>query len=242
MVYARVANGFRPGSGVSNPAPNSICLQLDEPCQVNPDKITNYEIGIKADFLNHTLSVDSSLYYIDWKDIQVRITTSPIRSYNGNGSGAKSQGADLAFNWKPLRGLTVSTWGSWDQAVLTQPFSAAAAGQPLPYSARFSGNFSVEENVLVTGNIHAFFAGKEIYMGDRLGEFSALNAPRQDLPAYSQTDLNAGIEINPWTFNLYVNNVTDRRGLLYGGANTEAPFQFDYIKPRTIGLSIERSF
>lgn len=247
MIYSRVADGFRPGSGTSNPAPNERCVTQDEPCQINPDKITNYEVGIKADFFNHRLSVDSSLYYIDWKDLQVELlhTSGNYKGikYAANGSGAKSQGADLSLSWKPLKGLTISTWGDWDQAVLTQPFLQATAGQPLPYSARFTGNFSVQEDIPISGNMLAFFGGKEIYTGDRLGEFTAQYAPRQDLPAYSQTDFNAGIRSDPWTLNLYVNNATDRRGLLYGGLGSpSAPYEFNYINPRTIGLSVERTF
>ena len=243
MVYARVANGFRPGSGTANPQPTDDCVVNHYQCLVHPDKTIDYEIGAKADLLDHTLSIDSSVYYIHWESIQLRLQSpTPGITYTGNGSGAKSQGVDLSIDWKPLEGLTISTWGAWNQAVLTQPFLYGAAGQPVPYSARFSGNFSVEKDVLITDNIHAFFAGKEIYMGDRQGEFGGLNAPRQDLPAYSQTDLNAGVKADPWTFNLYINNVTDRRGLLYGGLNAAIGYEFSIINPRTIGLSVVRTF
>lgn len=246
MIYARAASGFRPGSGISNPSPTQSCVVLSEPCQQNPDKLSNYEVGVKADFLDHTLSVDSSIYYIDWKDLQLNLTRGAL-AFSGNGGGAKSQGLDLSLDWKPLQGLTISTWVSWNQAQITQSwgnttYGGGTAGQPLPYTSRFSSNFSVEKDFLITGNIRAFLAGKEIYMGERLGEFTDPYAPRQELPAYSQTDLRAGIKSDPWTFNLYVNNVADRRGLLFGGIGSPNGYEFSIINPRTIGLSVERTF
>ncbi len=42
------------------------------PAQYDPDETRNYEIGLKADFLDHRLSVDTSVYYIDWQDIQLQ--------------------------------------------------------------------------------------------------------------------------------------------------------------------------
>jgi len=62
MIYARLASGYRPGG--PNPSPGV-------PPEFGPDKTKNYELGVKADFLDHTLSIDTSVYYIDWKNIQV---------------------------------------------------------------------------------------------------------------------------------------------------------------------------
>jgi len=243
MVYARVATGFRPGSGTSNPPATEPCVTQQVPCLVRPDKTTDFEVGSKAELFDHVLSIDSSVYYIKWTDLQVNLTSANDINYSGNGAGAKSQGVDLSLAWKPLEGFTVSGWGAWNEAVVTQTFPEAAAGQPMPYSARFSANFSVEKDVPITDTVHAFFAGKEIYMGDRKGEFTSLGSARQDLPAYAQTNLNAGVKVDRWTASLYVNNATDRRGVLYGGlGSSAAPFTLDIITPRTIGLSVDRSF
>jgi outer membrane receptor protein involved in Fe transport len=243
MVYARVADGFRPGSGTNNPQPTDSCVQQHTPCIVHPDKTTDYEIGTKADFFNRTLSVDASIYYIKWTDLQVNLVGANDLNYNGNGAGAKSQGVDLSLSWKPLEGLTVSTWGAWNQAVVTQAFANASAGQPLPFSSRFSGNFSVEQGIHITSSLDAFVSATEIYVGNRPGPFTAIAAPREDMPAYSQTNLNVGIKAKPWTFGLYANNVTDRRAILFGGPGTgDAPYEFNYIKPRMIGLSVEMAF
>ena len=242
MVYARVADGFRPGSGTSNPLPTAGCVLDKVPCIQYPDKTTDYEIGSKAELFDHTLTVDSSIYYIKWSDLQVTLLYGRISS-GGNGAGAKSEGVDLSLTWRPLQGLTVSTWEAWNNAATTQPFVNSAAGQPLPYAARFSGNFSLNEEFPIIDQFRGFVRATEIYVGERLAEFTVAGSPRQELPAYSQTNADAGIKTGPWTFSAYVNNATDRRGLTMGGLGSQnAPFEFDIIRPRVIGLSAERTF
>jgi hypothetical protein len=76
-----------------------------------------------------------------------------------------------------------------------------------------------------------------------LGNF-ATNATtyRQDYPAYTEVDLRGGAKFNLWTVNLFVNNVSDRRGLLGGGAATYPPIGYQYITPRTVGVNVSKSF
>jgi len=81
MVYARLASGYRPGG------PNTV---PGTPAQYNPDKTYNYEIGLKADVLEHRLSLETAAYYIDWRNIQVPLLNG-LGGYTGNAGEAKSQ-------------------------------------------------------------------------------------------------------------------------------------------------------
>ncbi len=45
--------------------------------------------------------------------------------------------------------------------------------------------------------------------------------------------------------NAFVQNVTDKRGVAGGGFNNQTNYNaywFNYIQPRTIGLSLEKTF
>ena len=89
----------------------------------------------------------------------------------------------------------------------------------------------------------AGFAGGTIaYVGSREDVFSQESAQRQYLPPYAKTDLRAGTRVDNWTVNLYVNNVTDKRGVISGGYGNAEPFAFYLIQPRTVGLSVIKSF
>jgi len=135
---------------------------------------------------------------------------------------------------------------AWDDAVLTEAFPTNStvfgiSGDRLPYSSRHSGNVSLQQDFHLSSRMAGFVGGMVSYVGDREGEFRP-TAQRQDLPAYTKLDLRAGARYDSWTVNFFVNNVTDQRGVLYGGLGANPPFGFVYIQPRTVGLSISTTF
>jgi iron complex outermembrane receptor protein len=241
MAYARLTSGFRAGGVNITTAPGV-------PQSFNPDKTQNYELGLKGDFLEHTLSIDASVYYIDWKDIQLFLVD-PVSGagYFANGGKAKSQGVELSVQSKPVTGLTIGGWVAWNNAELTQnlPPSSVAAGQDgdrLPYSASFSGKLSAEQDFPLRDRLNGFVGAEVSYVSDRQGSFPTPPAARTDLPAYARTDVRTGVHYESWTANLYVNNVADRRGILLRGSDAALPWSVQYIQPRTVGLALAKTF
>jgi iron complex outermembrane recepter protein len=239
MVYARLASGY--GAGGPNFSPGA-------PRQYAPDKTKNYEVGLKGDLLEHALSIDTSIYYIDYRDIQL-VLQDPLTllPFNGNVSRAKSEGVELSIQSRPLTGLSLSGWVSYDNAVLTEGFPPAALayaygvpGDRLPFTSRWSGNVSVQQEFPLGNDLTGFAGGSVSYVGDRVGVFLATPV-RQHYPGYARTDLNVGVRIRAWTVNAYVNNVTDRREALQGGLDIDGVSQFQ-ILPRNFGLNVIRRF
>jgi iron complex outermembrane receptor protein len=240
MVYARIASGYRAGG------PN-LTLSPGTPTEYNPDKTQNYEIGAKAGLLDGMLSIDGSLYYINWKDIQLSLINAQTGlGYTGNGSEAKSQGFELSVESRPVTGLTLAAWVTFSDADLKESFPTTSSaygvsGDSLPYSSRFSGNLSLHQEFPVTGLLKGFWGGSVSYVGSREGEFTS-SAVRQELPAFARSDLQAGAKYVAWTVNLFINNLADKRGVLAGGLGSYPPFAYSYIQPRTVGLSVVRTF
>jgi outer membrane receptor protein involved in Fe transport len=247
MVYARLASGYRPGG------PNTACgalrrLGLGDSCEFDADETQNYELGLKGDVLNHALSFDASVYYIDWKDIQINLFSAQAAAgYIENAGRARSRGVELAVDARPTRGLGIAAWVAWNDAALTESFPPASisargsSGDRLPYSPRFSGNFSIDQAFSLSGRLTASLGGSVSYVGERRGDFWA-STQRQVYPAYAQVDLRSAVSYASWTVNLYVNNVTDRRGLIGGGLGATIPYAFNYILPRTAGVSVVKAF
>ena len=115
------------------------------------------------------------------------------------------------------------------------------SGDPLPLATRFSGYISLEQDFPLINRWTGFVGASESYVGDRLYNFQSTSL-RQDYPAYAQTNLRAGAKRDSWTLNLFANNLADRRGVIGGGLGTIIPTAFDYIQPRTVGLSVAKSF
>jgi outer membrane receptor protein involved in Fe transport len=243
MIYARLASGYRPG-GVN------IGI-LNVPQEYNADKSKDYEIGAKAEFLDHTLTVDGSVYYIDWTNIQLPLIYPTNGStYVGNAGGAKSEGVELSIQSRPVSDLTIAAWVTYIDAALTQTVPGAGMageiygfdGARLPNTPRWSGNLSLDYKFPLGSDLKGFVGGALSYVGDRLDAFSSASPQRTNLPGYAKLDLRAGTTYNSWTANIYVNNVTDKYGLISGGIGNQLPYSFYYLQPRTIGLSVAKTF
>jgi outer membrane receptor protein involved in Fe transport len=239
MIYMRAASGYRPGG----PNPGAAVLASGVPPSFEPDETQNYEVGLKGSFFDELLSVDASVYRIDWKDIQLKVVNPQFAGYQGNGGRAKSEGVELALATRPVAGFTLSGWASYDDAEISDPPPNAQVylrpGIRLPYGARFSSYLSLDKEFSLGGNTSGYVGGQVNFVGERLGTFvGSASAVRQEYPAYTRTDLRAGVRHGSWTANLYVNNVSDVRGLVGGGIGSFPPFGFIYIQPRTIGLSV----
>jgi outer membrane receptor protein involved in Fe transport len=245
MLYARFASGYRPGG------PNgSAAVQQGAPTAYTPDKTKNYEIGIKASAFDQALTIDASVYYIDWKGIQLNYHTTEGFGYIGNGGGAKSEGAEFSVVGKPTASLTLSAWVAFDNAVLTDSFGASAtvyggSGDRLPDSSRWSGNFSLNQDFPLSGQTTGFVGAVASYVGNRQGYFTGAPeepAPRQYYPSYTKTDLRAGIRYEEWTAAAYVNNAANVHGILSGGIGYTLPNAYFDIPPRIIGVTVSRQF
>jgi outer membrane receptor protein involved in Fe transport len=246
MTYARVASGYRPGG------PNFNCGILPaELCEFDADTSINYEIGAKGTLFDRRLSFDTSVFYIDWKDLQVGPLIMAGTTFLTNASRATSQGVELAVEARPRAGLSLSAWVVFNEAELAEPMAAPfsngtsfiAKGTRLPFSARWTGNVAIDQSFPL-----AFWDGARgvvgvdaSYVGDRPGTLSNTNMLRAK-PSYVQIGFRTGLTYDSWDLNAFVNNVTDRRGVLRGGDDGLGATLVNYIQPRTIGISVARTF
>lgn len=235
MIYARLASGY--GAGGLNVVPGV-------PPQFEPDKTQNYELGLKAEMFDSELSFEVSVYHIVYKDIQLSFRNQSGLTYTGNGSKAKSDGVELSSSWRPVPGLTVSGWAAYNDAALTEPFpvgpSYGVPGNRLPSTSRFSGYCSLNQEFQIAGRWIGSVGGSASFVGERLGPFTS-TPTRQVLPSYTKFDLRAGMTYDSWTTNLFIDNVTDERGVLFSDVRGATPVFYE-IRPRTIGLSVTKSF
>lgn len=240
MVYARLASGYRPGG------PNPTCDLFGFPCDFNPDKTTNYELGVKGSLYDQRLSFDASVYYIDWEDMQLGVNNC-CAGYNTNAGGAKSEGIELAAETHLSGGLRISGWVAYNNAELTSDFPAAAqaygtSGDRLPFSSRFSGNLAIDDEFPVTAAITGFLGGSVSYVGERDNDFSfSPTVARLVIPSYTKVDLHAGVRYDSWKLGLFASNLTDERGIV-GLAGADPLIRANYIQPRTVGLSASKEF
>tara|TARA_R110001606_G_scaffold12165_4_gene52357 strand:- start:35148 stop:37478 length:2331 start_codon:yes stop_codon:yes gene_type:complete len=75
MLYTTVSTGYRSGAfnapGFSGPIP-TVAENDAAFTPYDPEKLTNYEVGLKSDLLDQKLRLNAALFYQDYKDVQVR--------------------------------------------------------------------------------------------------------------------------------------------------------------------------
>jgi iron complex outermembrane receptor protein len=153
---------------------------------------------------------------------------------------------ELSVDARPFTGLTITSWVAWNDAKLTESFPVGSLlrgfdGDQLPYSARWTGSVSVDQEFPLANGMSGLVGAALRYVDDRKSVF--VSAPqRQDFPSFVQTDLRVGVKYESWSVNVFVNNVADKRGILSGGVGSFMPNAFVYIQPRTIGASLSKSF
>jgi iron complex outermembrane receptor protein len=243
MVYARIASGYRAGG------PNSFAGGVVPPLY-QPDKTVNYEIGLKGNVADGLLSLDASVYHIDWDNLQFNMLglngIGTVTTFTNNGGKAKSEGVELSVQARPARRTNLGAQISVGPAKLTQGFPAGSTalgnkGDRLPYSRKFSAQFTARQEFAIGSSVTAFVGGDVDYVSSGIGPFTATTT-RQQYPSYTQVNLNAGFKRAGWLVNAFLTNVTDARQIINGGIGVAPPNYYAVIRPRSYGLSITRDF
>lgn len=245
MIYARLASGYRPGG------PNgAIFSNPSLPKSFDADTTINYEAGVKGSLFDRQFTFDISTYYIDWDKIHLQLVIDGLSIFT-NGGKASSQGIEGAFAFRSRSGLTIAANGSYGEAKLEEDPPAAIPadkGTRLPFSPKFSGSVSIDQEFEVGSEWKANIGGTVAHVGQRFGPFrpaTPVNS-RLNFPSYTTFDLRAGVRNVDWSVNVYARNIGDKRGVLSAGAEgsqaVTGVFGINYVQPRTFGLSVARNF
>ncbi|MBV8909306.1 MAG: TonB-dependent receptor, partial [Gammaproteobacteria bacterium] len=131
LFYATYAKGFRPG-GANNPIPNAACptdfanfgIQTD-PATFSSDSVKSYEIGAKNNF-NNRIRLASSIYYIQWNNIQQLIVPPVCQiSFIANTGNARVKGVDFQADVSVTNSLSLELAAGYTDARYTEDFRFA---------------------------------------------------------------------------------------------------------------------
>lgn len=242
MVYGRAATGYRPGG--PNPAPPTGGI----PLTFQPDKLTQYEVGLKASTPDRTFSADAALFYTDWDNVQIQ-TSGGGFNYLVNGGTARSQGGELTLRYQPTSAFSLGANVGYTDAKLTAAAPAAGGlnGDRLPYVPRWSGSLTADYTAELSASTSLNVGATLNYIGDRTSDYS--NKFPKALPEYATFDLRAGLTTNGWTLSAFVKNLTDKRAIIVAGqqglaasATPGAFYSAAVNQPRTIGAEASIRF
>ena len=199
MVYARVATGYRPG-GITFLIPSAAAAGLSP--TFKPDHLTNYEVGWKSSLFDRRFTVDVSVYYIRWTDVQENITLGSF-TFGANAGLAHSQGVETAFTWAPVTGLSLTANVTYNDNRLDQDNQAnsdlSQAGNRLPDTPKFNGNLGADYKWSVTPQINAFAGGSLFFTTARPSGLSLAYNPNNASGVGAMNNFGPAQLYNPTT-------------------------------------------
>lgn len=233
IAYAKVSRGYKSG-GISP------YIEADGNAnRYDPETTTSYELGAKATSDDGRFTLAASLFYIDWKDQQAVIYTTPFTRVYRNAAAATSRGLEIEataqiteeFALRAGYGYTRARYDDFVDTVM----GAVYTGNDLPFAPRHSFSAGLRfERELDAGAV--LKAGLD-YTFRSSYAFTADNAYRQ-APTHL-VDAHVGVEKDGWSASLWAKNLTDERYLKnyfsYSGTDmgVAAP-------GRTIGITLAR--
>jgi outer membrane receptor protein involved in Fe transport len=126
LVYYTYSQGFRPG-GFNRTSGNKAKdedgdPQYKIPLNYTPDSLTNNEVGLKSEFLDHRLQVNASVYNMNWRNVQFTLFDPTVlgnTTFVVNGPDYRINGVELQLVARITEGLTLQGSSSWNSPTQT---------------------------------------------------------------------------------------------------------------------------
>lgn len=251
MVYTSYSEGFRSGF------PQDELTQLVAPdlSSVKPDKLHNYEIGAKGDWLDHRLSFDTAVYYMKWDDIQQSLGITIPGSQatitaDVNGQSASGMGVDLAVTYLPITGLSFGLSFSWnDLAADTAVYSSGQLlfpkGSRIDASPAYTGVVNAQYTLPFgatgwsgTMKAEGHYTSKETTTTTALGSGEPPEVVESNTIVMARVSFTVAAPSH-WRMMLYCDNVGNNRDVPLASLYL---YQSNSMRPRTTGLQVDYSY
>jgi iron complex outermembrane recepter protein len=251
MGYVSVTKGYKAG-GYNSLQVNSLYA---------PEKVWNYEGGVKAVFPDANLLVNASAYYYRYSNLQSSVLDP---NYNGSGvpfytvmtSDQHAHGLDLDAQWQPTRALRLNATAAYIDSTYIrgistsgvslngqptgEPFFSATAGMDYTWFGVWNGNLE--------WNLQYAYRGHTRCNSDSGIQGTCLTTPLFSVgTSTNRTDarLDWHTPDQRWGVGLYVNNMFNKRYVVSIGNDSTEDFGTPYAvitPPRTYGIELRTKF
>lgn len=249
-IYASVARGSKPG-GINFAAADISTI----PANFEPEKLWNYEVGLKGHFFDRRLQLGLAAFFIDWQDIQVSSSVFDPATFQNllftlNSTAASSRGAELEFTALPIDGLKLTgglgyndaTFDQFPNAILSDSGVVGdASGNVVPMSTKWTFNGAGEYSHRLSTALEGFARVEYAYRGDTHLSVGNFREPPYFIPSYDVWNLRIGVNADRYTVTVFADNLAGSdhaTGYLYGATATGV---LAVVEPRRYGIRVNYS-
>lgn len=236
LVYGGVSSGYRRG-GANQLAPSDI------PGAFQADATRNYELGLKKTLADGRLFLNSSVYFIDWRDLQVQQLkfsnlAASVIGFTANAGEAHSLGAEIELFGQLTDRLSVNLGFAFIDAELDEPAQGGEEGDRIPNTPKYKIGLSGRYVYPITESLKGFLSANGEFVGSKVATIGAPGTvPVMD--SYEVFDIRAGFDYDQVTVEVFAENVTNEVVQNFIDASNGDVF---INRPRTIGARVRVSF
>ena len=275
-------NGGDPCPDIYVPGPQSLCLLAPgqefgpnpgDIAEINerdytPDTVNNFEIGAKTTWLDGDLTLNGSVFFIDWEDPQVATTSvNAGTSITVNAPAAETSGFDVALNWNVsdkfnLRGNLSRTKAEMTEKAQSLIVTISPPGFDTAFEDILAGDRlpgSPETQFSVFGSYTHELSGGDMIVVDGgyawQDDVLSLAGARGDsltLDSFGRASLSVGYLTESWSVTGYVDNLFDDYSessafstplfnQTVSGANVRY-YRTNVLAPRSIGVRFKYTY
>ncbi|WP_411818644.1 TonB-dependent receptor [Hyphococcus sp. DH-69] len=244
FLYASASRGFK--SGGFNGRPTTTA----EVGSFAPEFVWAYETGVKTEFFDRRLVVNTSLFYYDYKDIQLNIvsadTTGNLVLIVENAGEARTIGVEAEFEARPNEYFSFDGGIGFLDAEYNElnPGATIALTNELARSPNWTANLGVNFEYPISNDWIANIRGDWSYRGDHF--IDSANTPELYQEGVSLFNARLALvnDSGGWTVAVYGTNLTNE---LYLTGGVSAVSSFGHVEgvfgsPRRWGVSVKKSF
>jgi iron complex outermembrane receptor protein len=243
MLYATYSQGFKSGGFDSG---------VVAPTAFKPEKLTDYEAGLKTTTLDDHLRLNLAGFYYNYEDLQVTQVVG-LNVQTGNAASARDYGIEGDLTYLATEALEFEASGAWTHARYEKYLGPDPALPLLPV-ADFSGN-TLDNAPDWQATVAAQYtwqlsAGALTARGEAeySGRFYFSPGNERELSQGSFIKGNFYLIYDPntdWTVTAYIKNVantTTKTSALVGTPLVLNPIEGSLAPPRLFGLEVSRRF
>ncbi len=245
FLYASVSEGFKAGGF-------NIGSYQNTP--FDPEEITSYEVGLKADLLSNRLRLNSAVFYYDYTDLQIQDVennnTVVRNAANAVISGIEIEGTGLLSESLQVDFAVTYLDAEFKDVLLLDPKNPVLGvqdleGKQLPRAPELKYTLGLQYTLRLEDGNAIIFRGDYKWQDDVF--FSAFNNPVLGQRSYSwaKARITYQNDLNNWEAAVFIDNISDEE------VATNATFNGDIIDsivtgnmapPRTYGLDLRYQF
>ena len=239
MVYGSVAKGFKGGGWDHIPA-----TAAGARISYDPEKVTNYEIGVKSDLFDRRLRLNVAAFSMDYKDLQVQqLVVECLCTVTSNAGTAKIKGIEAETIFAVTDGLTLFASASLLDAKYDQFIDSSGvvfSGNRIPRSPKSKYDIGATYEFGV-GSWEDAFSLRTNYT--REGKIFWTPANTISRKAYGTWDASLRVQPPeaPWAVTVWGKNMSNT---LYSVASQTffGDLMNYYAPPRTYGVDLTYEF